>query len=91
MGREEHAPDAVHHEDDIAPYTPPVPQAHRDEDQETAAYVGQEVTYVDEKTSEKLFWTVNRRILACMLRTYFCQSLGFASIMGIKKDAHLVG
>ncbi|KAF8856802.1 2-ketogluconate transporter [Acephala macrosclerotiorum] len=70
MGREEHAPDAVHHEDDIAPYTPPVPQAHRDEDQETAAYVGQEVTYVDEKTSEKLFWTVNRRILAFLVGEY---------------------
>lgn len=31
-----------------------------------------------------------------MLGTYFCQSLdkgtlGFASIMGIRKDAHLVG
>ncbi|CZR65743.1 related to allantoate permease [Phialocephala subalpina] len=96
MGQEEHTPQAVHHEDDITPYTPPVPQAHRDEDQETAVYVGQEVTYVDEKTSKKLFWTINRRILACMLGTYFCQSLdkgtlGFASIMGIKKDAHLVG
>lgn len=114
MGQEEHTPQAVHNEDTITPYTPPIPQAHRDEDEEvsprmprhnfgqttkciqTAAYVGQEVTYVDEDTSKKLFWTINRRILACMLGTYFCQSLdkgtlGFASIMGIRKDAHLVG
>lgn len=62
----------------------------------TATYVGDTTTFVDEKTSKALFWTVNKRILACMLGTYFCQSLdkgtlGFASIMGIRDDAHLVG
>lgn len=63
---------------------------------QTAAYAGEAATFVDEKTNKELFWTVNRRILACMLGTYFCQSLdkgtlGFASIMGIRQDAHLVG
>lgn len=42
----------------------------------------------------KLFWSVNRRILVCMLGTYFCQSLDkgtlqFASVMGIREDAGL--
>ena len=63
---------------------------------QTAAYAGITATFIDEDTNKRLFWTVNKRILACMLGTYFCQSLdkgtlGFASIMGIKKDAHLVG
>lgn len=63
---------------------------------QTAAYAGTSATFVDEATNKQLFWTVNKRILACMLGTYFCQSLdkgtlGFASIMGIKNDAHLVG
>jgi MFS family permease len=58
--------------------------------------VGTETVHVDEATSKRLFWTVNRRILACMLGTYFCQSLdkgtlGFASVMGIIEDANLVG
>ncbi|PQE06785.1 allantoate permease protein [Rutstroemia sp. NJR-2017a BBW] len=62
----------------------------------TAAYAGASGAFIDDQTSKRLFWTVNKRILACMLGTYFCQSLdkgtlGFASIMGIKKDAHLVG
>lgn len=52
--------------------------------------------YIDEATNKKLFWTVNKRILICMLGTYFCQSLdkgtlGFASIMGIIDDAGLKG
>jgi hypothetical protein len=52
--------------------------------------------FIDEETDRKYFWTINRRILACMLGTYFCQSLdkgtlGFSSIMGIKTEAHLVG
>jgi hypothetical protein len=61
-----------------------------------AAYTGASGAFIDDATSQKLFWTINRRILACMLGTYFCQSLdkgtlGFSSIMGIRKDAHLVG
>ncbi|KAH6715701.1 major facilitator superfamily domain-containing protein [Leptodontidium sp. MPI-SDFR-AT-0119] len=96
MSQEKQTSQAVHHEDNITPYTPPVQQAHGDGDQEIAAYVGQEATFVDQETSKKLFWTINRRILACMLGTYFCQSLdkgtlGFASIMGIKTDANLKG
>lgn len=43
-----------------------------------------------------LFWKINRRIVACMLGTYFCQALdkgtlSFSSIMGIQEDTHLVG
>ncbi|KAK4115187.1 MFS general substrate transporter [Canariomyces notabilis] len=61
-----------------------------------AAIIGDAARHIDEETSRKLFWTVNKRILACMLGTYFCQSLdkgtlGFASIMNIQNDAHLVG
>lgn len=62
----------------------------------TAAYAGEAAATIDEKTNKKLFWTVNKRILACMLGTYFCQSLdkgtlGFASVMNIKEDANLQG
>jgi hypothetical protein len=63
---------------------------------QTAAYAGTTGAFIDDKTNSALFWTVNKRILACMLGTYFCQSLdkgtlGFSSIMGIRKEAHLVG
>lgn len=42
-----------------------------------------------------LFWKINRRIVACMLGTYFCQALdkgtlSFSSIMGIQEDTNLV-
>lgn len=37
MGQEKNASQTAHHEDDITPYTPPVPQAHRDEDQEVSS------------------------------------------------------
>jgi hypothetical protein len=40
---------------------------HLDEDQEIAQYAGQEAVHIDEETSKKLFWTINRRILAVML------------------------
>lgn len=51
---------------------------------------------IDAATNKRLFWKINRRILAIQLVTYFCQSLdkgtlNFASIMGIKDDAKLVG
>lgn len=64
-------------------------------DDETARYTATEI-HIDPATNRRLFWKINRRILAVMLGTYFCQSLdkgtlGFSSIMGIKKDAHLVG
>ncbi|KAJ4253928.1 hypothetical protein NW762_010326 [Fusarium torreyae] len=51
---------------------------------------------IDATTNKRLFWKINRRILAIQLITYFCQSLdkgtlNFASIMGIKEDANLHG
>ncbi|KAL1845344.1 hypothetical protein VTK73DRAFT_652 [Phialemonium thermophilum] len=88
----------AHDENAITPAAAPapVPESHLDTDEQIAAYVGEAPIYIDEATNKKLFWTVNRRILACMLGTYFCQSLdkgtlGFSSVMGIQKDAHLVG
>ncbi|KAH7231571.1 hypothetical protein FSOLCH5_005005 [Fusarium solani] len=64
-------------------------------DIETANYAGAPVE-IDDATNKELFWTVNRRILACMLGTYFCQSLdkgtlGFSSVMNIQEDANLHG
>ncbi|KAH7346010.1 major facilitator superfamily domain-containing protein [Pyrenochaeta sp. MPI-SDFR-AT-0127] len=65
-------------------------------DEQTARYTTGPPIEIDEATNKRLFWKINRRILAIQLVTYFCQSLdkgtlNFASIMGIKKDAHLVG
>ncbi|KAK2604212.1 hypothetical protein N8I77_007160 [Diaporthe amygdali] len=62
----------------------------------TAQYAGHEAIYIDENTNRQLFWKINKRILACMLGTYFCQALdkgtlSFSSIMGIQKDTNLVG
>ncbi|KAI1344159.1 major facilitator superfamily domain-containing protein [Xylariaceae sp. FL0016] len=70
--------------------------SNHDLDAETAAYAGDIPVYIDEDANRKLFWTVNKKILASMLGTYFCQSLdkgtlGFSSVMGIRDDAHLVG
>ncbi|EON65996.1 hypothetical protein W97_05239 [Coniosporium apollinis CBS 100218] len=64
-------------------------------DVETAHYASAPVE-IDAATNKALFWKINKRILGVMLVTYFCQSLdkgslGFSSIMGIQKDAHLVG
>lgn len=51
---------------------------------------------IDEATDKRLFWMITRRILVIQIVTYFFQSLdkgilNYASIMGIKDDAHLVG
>jgi hypothetical protein len=51
---------------------------------------------IDAATNKRLFWKITRRILVIQVVTYFCQSLdkgilNYASIMGIKTDAHLVG
>ncbi|KAI2950737.1 hypothetical protein CBS147323_10665 [Aspergillus niger] len=51
---------------------------------------------IDEATDKRLFWLITRRILVIQIVTYFFQSLdkgilNYASIMGIKDDAHLVG
>ncbi|KXH48041.1 allantoate permease [Colletotrichum simmondsii] len=80
----------------IAPAPSHVAYEHQEGDKSANGYADAQAIYVDDKTSKELFWTVNRRILACMLGTYFCQSLdkgtlGFASIMNIKQDANLVG
>ncbi|OJJ55365.1 hypothetical protein ASPSYDRAFT_60353 [Aspergillus sydowii CBS 593.65] len=65
-------------------------------DDETAAYTTGDAVTIDPATNRRLFWKINRRILVCMLGTYFCQSLdkgtlGFSSIMGIQEDAGLDG
>ena len=65
-------------------------------DEKTNEYVAGEAIEIDEATNKRLFWKINRRILVIQLVTYFCQSLdkgtlNFASIMGIKTDARLVG
>lgn len=65
-------------------------------DEQTARYTTGPPIEIDEATNKRLFWKINRRILVIQLVTYFCQSLdkgtlNFASIMGIKTDAHLVG
>ncbi|OAG10759.1 MFS general substrate transporter [Paraphaeosphaeria sporulosa] len=65
-------------------------------DGETLKYTTGPPVEIDKATNRRLFWKINRRILVIQLVTYFCQSLdkgtlNFASIMGIKKDAHLVG
>ncbi|GIK02000.1 hypothetical protein Aspvir_006043 [Aspergillus viridinutans] len=75
---------------------PVKPFHHGELDQETAAYANSTAIHVDKATNRRLFWMINRRVLVCMLATYFCQSLdkgtlGFASVMGIQKDASLVG
>ncbi|KAH1657886.1 hypothetical protein KXX15_003886 [Aspergillus fumigatus] len=76
--------------------SPMKPFQHGELDQETAAYANSTAIHVDKATNRRLFWMINRRVLVCMLATYFCQALdkgtlGFASIMGIQTDAHLVG
>lgn len=43
------------------------PEKHLDLDKETAAYVGSVSAPIDEVTNKKLFWKVNKRILASML------------------------
>lgn len=65
-----------------------------DGDQQTNRYTAGPGIEIDEATDKRLFWKINRRILVIQLITYFCQSLdkgtlNFASIMGIKTDAHL--
>jgi hypothetical protein len=65
-------------------------------DEHTNLYVTGPAVEIDPATNKRLFWKINRRILVIQLITYFCQSLdkgtlNFASIMGIKDDAKLVG
>jgi hypothetical protein len=65
-------------------------------DEQTNQYASGSGVTIDKATNRRLFWKINRRILAIQLVTYFCQgldkgTLNFASIMGIKEDAHLIG
>ncbi|KAL7955567.1 MFS general substrate transporter [Trichoderma compactum] len=75
---------------------PGISEKSLDGDEETSRYVDGPGVEIDAATKKRLFWKINRRILVIQLVTYFCQSLdkgtlNFASIMGIKTDAHLVG
>ncbi|KAM0418613.1 hypothetical protein ACHAPT_012416 [Fusarium lateritium] len=85
----------VQHSDSITTAGAATTKGNHVADVETANYAGAPVA-IDEATNKELFWTINRRILACMLGTYFCQSLdkgtlGFSSVMNIQEDANLVG
>jgi hypothetical protein len=65
-------------------------------DEDTIRYTAGPPIEIDAAMNKRLFWKLNRRILVIQLITYFCQSLdkgtlNFASIMGIQKDAKLVG
>ncbi|KAH8819825.1 MFS transporter [Xylogone sp. PMI_703] len=65
-------------------------------DDEVAKYAGQTRVVIDEATNRRLKRLIDRRVLIIMVITYFLQALdkgtlSFASIMGIQKDAHLVG
>ncbi|KAF9784833.1 hypothetical protein IL306_007001 [Fusarium sp. DS 682] len=86
----------VQHSDRITPAERTADYGQKAADLETANYVQDAPVEIDEKTNKELFWSVNRRILACMLGTYFCQSLdkgtlGFSSVMNIQEDANLHG
>ncbi|KAB5518163.1 major facilitator superfamily domain-containing protein [Coniochaeta sp. 2T2.1] len=85
----------AHRDDPITP-AEPARGSGADCSGQVTAIIGNAATHIDEETNKQLFWTVNKRILACMLGTYFCQSLdkgtlGFASVMNIQNDAHLHG
>lgn len=65
-------------------------------DDQLNQYVTGPAVEIDAATNKRLFWKINRRILIIQLITYFCQALdkgtlNFASVMGIKEDANLVG
>ncbi|KAF4342253.1 Unsaturated glucuronyl hydrolase [Fusarium beomiforme] len=86
----------VQHSDTITPAERTDDYGQKAADLETSNYAQDAPVYIDEKTNKELFWTVNKRILACMLGTYFCQSLdkgtlGFSSVMNIREDANLHG
>ncbi|QKX55285.1 uncharacterized protein TRUGW13939_02377 [Talaromyces rugulosus] len=69
---------------------------HLEATEKENAYATNQGIVIDASTDRKLFWKISRRILVFQVITYFFQSLdkgilNYASIMGIKKDAHLVG
>jgi hypothetical protein len=64
-------------------------------DGEVAKYTSEVRVVIDAATNKRLRKLIDR-VLAVMIFTYFLQALdkgtlSFASIMGIQKDAHLVG
>ncbi|KAF7586290.1 hypothetical protein BBP40_009146 [Aspergillus hancockii] len=64
--------------------------------EKTDPYITDPGIDIDPVTDRRLFWKISRRILAIQVITYFFQSLdkgilNYASIMGIKTDAQLVG
>ncbi|ROV97438.1 hypothetical protein VMCG_06857 [Cytospora schulzeri] len=85
------------HRDTVTNHTELVPEARQEAaetDKVSERYAADPGIEISEATNKRLFWKINRRILAIQLITYFCQSLdkgtlNFASIMGIKTDAHL--
>ncbi|KAK6458514.1 major facilitator superfamily domain-containing protein [Scheffersomyces xylosifermentans] len=65
-------------------------------DHEILEYMEESAVDIDEETNKRLRRLINTRILPCMIGTYFLQALdkgtlSFASIMGIREDANLVG
>lgn len=65
-------------------------------DNQILEYIEEEAIEIDEATNRRIRNMIHRRILPCMIGTYFLQALdkgtlAFSSIMGIKDDANLVG
>lgn len=65
-------------------------------DKELAQYASDTVLEVSPEESKRLRKLIDKRVLSIMIFTYFLQALdkgtlSFAAIMGIRKDAHLVG
>lgn len=65
-------------------------------DSEVAKYASEKAVFIDEATDKRLKKLIDRRVLTIMIFTYFLQALdkgtmSFASIMGIREDANLVG
>lgn len=65
-------------------------------DKEIAKYATDGAIEIDEATNKRLKKMIDKRVLVVMMFTYLLQTLdkgalSFASIMGIKTDAHLVG
>lgn len=71
-------------------------KGHDGVDKDIAKYAAVEAIYIDEATNKRLKRLVDVRILPVMIVIYCAQALdkgtmSFASIMGIREDAHLVG
>ena len=65
-------------------------------DSEVAKYTSEVLVHISDDENQRLRKLIDRRVLIIMILTYFIQALdkgtlAFTSIMGIKKDAHLVG